>query len=311
MRGAGAAAAGTYLWLHATTGNPLFPFFATLFGEGSWSVLVQSPAPRAARLGGALALPWTGVLARSQAGLQPQLTPLLLLAPLVVFGVVKDRTVRWLALLVAGYLLAPALVPVLDSRYLALVLPALVLALVLTATAGGLLRHLRSPLAIALLAGAIALPGLLYVPFYVWRAGGLALAPPARERFLAAQVPGFPALRWLERHTGGRHSLYALHAETLHGLARGPLHGEHTGPWAYAHVEPLIGQPLRLACVLHTLGSTHLLVPRRLGHRLPAESPWLTRVYADDQAELFALRPAAYSSTCMPSSTTRLGGRLK
>jgi hypothetical protein len=71
----------------------------------------------------------------------------------------------------------------------------------------------------------------------------------------------------------------------------------------------VLERPAALHRRLQAMGVDHLLLPN---HSLPswaaAPPPPFSRVYADADGVLFEL---CYISTCMPSSTTRLGGRLK
>jgi hypothetical protein len=309
-----AAAGLTFLWIAGATGNPLFPFFGSLFGHSPWTSPALESHAWSTRLQSIVALPWNAVFARERAGLQPPLSPLFLLAPLLLWRL-RDRTVRWLLTVAGGTLAGLLAVPLLDVRYLAMALPLLSIALALGAPrrdpAGG--PATRPFPFVALVAMVLALPGLLYGPFYLWRAGGVPLDAAQRERFLATQVTGYRTLRWLAAQPAADPAVYGLHTETLHGLAgEVRLHGEIGGPWRYSHVEPLLADPRRLFCVLRSLDSTHLLVPRRLAGRVARDQPALVApARVDGDAVLFVLAPgeADYSSTCMPSSTTRLGGR--
>jgi hypothetical protein len=307
----------TYLWIWSGTGNPLHPFYPQLFGSSVWMPALEPARGLLERAGDLAALPFDAVWRRQATGNAPPLSPAFLLGvPLLVWCLVRWRPARgpsaMLGLGFASLLLVPA-----HARYLLPWLPLWSLLLAAAAVwavarrdalrgnplrgdatgadaTGGDASRLDAPairgrsVAAAVLAAGLLLPGALYGPFYVARAGAVPTTPAARREFLAVQIPGYRALAWLA--DGGADPsavIYALAGERLYGVAPQPILGEHTGPYAYRRVEPLLSEPHLLARELRALGATHLLLPAASAALLPAEAGPLRRSYADAEATLF------------------------
>jgi 4-amino-4-deoxy-L-arabinose transferase-like glycosyltransferase len=277
------------------TGNPVFPYLPGLFGHSSWDPVTVRPLAGTfgTGLGRALhtlaTLPWDVVFARGKAGSQPPFSPLLLLAiPLLAFVVLRDRRVRPWLLLACAY---AALFPLLprDARYLLPALPLVCLAL-----AAGLDRPVftRRPAVVVALALLLLLPGVLYAGYRIARQGAPPVTAAARERYLAARLPLYPALAWLNRERGRDYTVYAIFAEDMTYFAQGTLLGDWHGPGRFTEVLLSFGDPEAFWRRLRGLGAGYLLVPRDRGVRLPDGPAWRQRfrpVYADPAADVFAL----------------------
>jgi 4-amino-4-deoxy-L-arabinose transferase-like glycosyltransferase len=282
---------GYLLW---RTGNPLFPYFANVFGPNDWA-----PAAAAAE-STILSLPFDAVFRRQLVGHQPPLSPALLLGSLVLLAALaRVPRLRVGALVVAAFFAAYAAMP-LVSRYLLAVLP--LWALLAGAAASWAWQRLRGappPRGLAAaLALAIALPGPAYGAYHVWQRQGIPASARARHAYLAEVHPGYGALAWLERRHGRRYAAACLACEYLHGFAGGRLLGEHAGPWQYGRLSRLLGDPAAMARELRAAGVTHLLLPRAQAAALrhAAAAGLFTPLHADADFEAWAVAPAVEPS---------------
>jgi 4-amino-4-deoxy-L-arabinose transferase-like glycosyltransferase len=294
------------------TGNPVFPFLPGLFGHSAWDLgnLRPPPASLSAALRQAVetlaTLPWDVVVARSRTGLQPPYSPLLLPAlPLLVFAL-RDRRVRpWLLLAFAYTAVFPLLWP--DARYLLPALPLLCLAL---AAVLNRLAPARWGIALSIL---LLLPGWLYAGYRLARQGVPPATAQARERYLAARLPLYPALAWLNREGGQEYTVYAFFAENMTYFAAGTFLGDWLGPARFTELLPAWHDPQALWQRLRALGAGYLLVPRdRGGLAIPDSLAWRQRfrlVYADSQAVIFALAPADLADTARKRGEPHPKGR--
>lgn len=268
------AALPTYLWLTLTTGNPLFPFAARVFGRNPWTLDAEL-------LGGGryvdmLRVPWDVTFARARMNQQPPVTPLLIgMLLLVAAAVLRDWRARALVVMSAIYLAIFTSLPQ-DTRYL---LPLLPLFCVGAATV--IVR--RWPRWVLLVTIVAILPGLAYAGYRHVLLGMPPVTPGAREEVLALRVPGYRALQ-----RAGTASVYVCRDERLMYHARGPLLGDFFGPHSYARVLDSPG-PVTVSERLHGLGVEYLLVIRHAcdNHRLTGQ---FALVYEDDSAQLFRVQ---------------------
>lgn len=280
----------------ATTGNPVFPFLPGLFGHTPWLPRVyRTPETEPAGLASLLRLPWDTLFARQRAGSEPPFSPAYLLAlPLLLVAARRDRPVRWaLAAALAAALFYPFVSP--DARYLLPALPPLSWAL------GRALFDARTPRWLArshrrLAAAAAVLllaPGWSYAVYRLARQGPLPATAAARERYLAARLPLYPAVAELNRRCGDRYAVYGFFAENMRYYAAGTFLGDWNGPERYGELFPLLARPDALADRLARFGAGLALVPRRqAAFQVPAAPAWRRRfrpVYSDRAAEVFAL----------------------
>ena len=221
--------------------------------------------------------------------MQPPCSPAYLLGlPFVVAAAWGEPRVRRLAGVALGYSLLFLILPP-DARYLVAVLPALSLA-VAAAVARWTRPHITVALAVVCL-----LPGWLYAGYRLAQQGPVPASAAARDRYLAARLPVWPAVRSLNRARGSAYTVYAFHAENMVYLADGTLLGDWNGPGRFGLVQPLARDPRALYQALRGLGADHLLVVDGRGVVLPTDDPvfrgLFRRVYSDGASEVYALAP--------------------
>lgn len=287
-------AAPTYVRLAAWTGNPIFPLLPSLFGQSPWWSF-EGIADPLTRLG---ALPGTLIdltFHRPVAARLPPLTPLYLAAvPLLAWAGWRDARVRRPLAVAVGY---AALVPP-RAHYL---LPALPFA---SLAVGRALAHLvavparadrvGSRRAVAGLCLAALLPGWGYATHLAIRRGPVPTDAAAREHWLGAALPAYPAIAFLDRAGGPSAIAYGFGVENLKYHFRGTLLGEWNGPYAYARVLAAGTDPASLHRTLRAFGATYLVLSfdqpvLRLGDD-PATDRWFARRFADAHAEIYELR---------------------
>lgn len=291
-----------YLRNAVVTGNPVFPFLSGVFGANPWSLppgivdgahgaqgwsladpawLGWGPALRGvARLAlDFLRSPWLLAADSVRPVSVPSLSPFAALLPIVAaFGLARRET-RWISGLSLVYL-ALWLANVHDVRYLA---PGAALMAVLAAplAAGVVTRRERTTSEAPTPATAPRLPPWLArtVPALVvllllspgWAFGALRVAkrglPPVSEeghgRYLDRWLPGHALLACAGRELGPAITIYGLGTEQLQHYAPGRLLGDVNGPYRYARVMPLLGEPTALAKELQEMGADLFLVKER------------------------------------------------
>jgi hypothetical protein len=309
---AAAVLAPSYGRIFFHTGNPFFPFFAAIFGPSAWDgSRMLGDVPLLDRFDRLFALPWDVFFHREAVGGAPPFSPVWLLTwPLFLLVAVQAPPVRRLLVpVLACYLFCIFFLPP-DARYLAAVLP--VASLALGATLAFLLEHVftsprrRSgmhPRLAAVLCVALFLPGWLYALYRIDRQGPVPVGAEERDRYLARQLPVYPAVAWLNRNRGSDYAVYALHAENMVWFAAGRFLGDWFGPAKFDTVAALLFDPAALHRWLRDRGVTHLLVNQARDLELPdtpAARRLFRRVYEDAAAVVYEL--AGRSS---PSSSGR------
>lgn len=287
------------------TGNPVFPYLSGIFGENDWTpvrfrTLAVPPGDAVALVAAAvrhsgrlLTLPWDVVARRHLVGGLPPFSPAYLVAaPFVAAVMARDRRLRrLLASAVCFVLLFPALPP--DSRYLVTVLPLFSLALGIVAAAA--LRRFAParPLAPAILAALLVVPGWLYAGVRIVRQGPVPATSAAREAYLLRSVPLYPAVARLHQEMRPGDTVYGLHAEQMRDFVRGNFLGDWYGPHRYGLMPDLATAPQALAATLRGIGVDFLLVAKPPGTaplaRVAGQSSF-ELLYEDPRAALFALR---------------------
>ncbi|HXU46529.1 MAG TPA: glycosyltransferase family 39 protein [Thermoanaerobaculia bacterium] len=275
------------------TGNPIFPLWQRAFGADGWkSPIDYAPMPgdSFARLADLAAIPWTLSVDRGVVGRMPPWSPAIWIACVVALAATRrDVRVRRLLAAAAAYLAAFLVLPI-DARYLLPILP-----LLAVAGAGSLARlfdRRRPTLALAL---AVALlPGWLWSLYDLHRLGPLPTDGTSRERFLAARLPAYAALRDLERRGGASASVYAFYAENHAYYAPGRFQGDWSGPASFDAVLSAAGSGDGLADALERLGADHLLTVVAHEPPLPRDSSFdrrFRRVYDDGRARVWQVLP--------------------
>ncbi|MFL6289906.1 MAG: glycosyltransferase family 39 protein, partial [Thermoanaerobaculia bacterium] len=282
-----AVLAPTYGRILSYTGNPLFPFYPEVFGSGLWDPQSGPSRTLEVRVVEYLRIPWAVLFDRRSVGWQPPYSPAYLLAaPLLAVGFVRDPRVRRFLGFALGYsLLFPILPP--DSRYLAVVLPLVSLALAVSLTRW----RLRMLPAVAAL---LFLPGWLYALYGIHREGPLPASPGEREAYLRKELPAYAAVQHLDGLRGSHYVAYGLFAENMVYHADGTLLGDWNGPASYRRVLPTRRDPEAFHRRLRDLGAGYLLLPRDRNPPLPDRPAWrrrFHRIYSDGKAEVYELSP--------------------
>jgi 4-amino-4-deoxy-L-arabinose transferase-like glycosyltransferase len=296
----------TYARIASETGNPVFPFLPDVFGSSLWSLEeYDAVAPGSAPvldghgsrgvlpgLLGLLRLPFDAVFERARWGGQPPISPIYLLSlPLALAAAVRDRFARGVVLFSMAYLLLSLALPR-DVRFVLPLLPLWSLAGARALHGGVSLLSASVPrrAAAGLLAGLLALPGFLYSLYALRRAGPLPVTPPARERYLARNLPLYPAIAFLNRSYGPGWTAYAFHAERMAYFAEGVLWGDWFGPGSYRRMLGALSEGEALAAGMRRLGARYLIVPEGRGLHLPQDGSFRRRfrqVYRDEAARIF------------------------
>jgi hypothetical protein len=269
------------------TGNPLFPYFPTLFGSSAW-VHAHSGLKAVSPLS-VLTLPWDLVFRRETFNWQPPVSPVYLVAlPFSLFAAVRDERVRRMLLLALAYALFALSLPR-DPRYFLPILP-----LVSLAAGAGLARlPLNRRTLFAGTVSVLLLPGWFYVVWQIRRMGALPVTALQRNEFLSRRLPAYPAIRYMNRTRGRDYTMYAFHAENMVYFAEGRFLGDWFGPASFEKVLTAGSTPEALHSKLRALGVDYLLVVEERAPPLPLDSPQFTKrfriVYSDPHARVFAL----------------------
>ncbi len=270
-----------YLWIVHHTGNPVFPYYAHLFGDSEWLSRIDrgrdiplGSAPGTAWLpllqeesrkvaGGVvdlLRVPWDALFRRHLYDYRAPLSPfLLLLLPTAGLAALLAPRTRRPLLWTLAYGLA-WLVTTRDLRFLLAVLPALAVAL-----AGGLDRlaaRLPRGAATLLATTLLLLPGPLYAVYKISQRGAPPVTQQQRRSYLHRQLPGYSAIDFLNRERGDGYVVYALFAPTLRYYAEGRFLGDLLGPYRYGRLLPILDDGEKLHRRLRAFGADHLLVRR-------------------------------------------------
>lgn len=248
-------AAPWYARIWAATGNPLFPYFSSIFGRHEWQTKLDARMERTAgdpRTAAPTEDPVTATVLRAIAdpleiGMAPHSPLVLLLLPFAVLAAIREPRLRFP--LGAAFVYA-LLVSPLDWRFMLAIVP-----LIAICIAAGLPR-VRFAWAAALI---LAAPGLLWATLLIYKFGPIPASQETRDAFLAKRIPVYATLRALP----GRPVVYLLHAEYAHYYCPARCLGENYGPYRYEKIEPLLRDPARLAAVMRSFGVQVLVVDRQ------------------------------------------------
>jgi len=304
------ALAPWYLRLLLETGNPVFPYFARLFGSSPWDLSRFQPnvfrgdaaalPSLAAAIGSLLlrfvTLPFDLLFMRRHFDWHPPFSPFsLIAAPALVLGAVLIARWRVLLAVAAVYVLFALTLPR-DPRYLLPVWPLLTFAA--TALALDMLRiaGVRWPRpAVAIAAALLLAPAAFLSAREIKRRGPPPVSSEARDRYLSKQLPIYPAISFLNHTAGPRYSLYAFSAENMVYFAEGRFQGDFFGPANFEKVLRAAATPRELSQTLRGLGADHLLLPAMRAVPLPVSDPGFPQffrpIYGDPAARVYLLAP--------------------
>ncbi len=297
-----------YLRIVYHTGNPVFPFYAPIFGSSEWASLHDQTLLGAGGESGAggfwavvgsqvsritdglffLALvPWTAVFDRGVFHWQAPLSPYyLLLVPLCAPVALLERHTRRLVVLVAVYGLF-WLTTVRDLRFLVAVMPALNVALVAALAGSRMLGNRLEPakrlrdLVMPLSTGLLLAPGVLYAGYKIQKQGWLPVNAEQRVAYLSRQVPGYQAIAEMNDLEGRDYTVYSLYGENLRYYAEGRFLGDRFGPARYALIEAVLGDSRALAGELKSSGACFFLVLHPRSHELLRPDSHFSRHFSE------------------------------
>ncbi len=308
-----------YLRIVYHTGNPVFPFYAPIFGTSEWASLHDQSLPAVADEAGANALfsviasqgnriveglsflakvPWTAVFDRGVFHWQAPLSPwYLLLLPLCAPVALLERRSRRLVVLVVIYGLF-WLTTVRDLRFLVAVMPALNVALAATLAGSTLLARTWKSRVTTLLTLLLLAPGPLYAGYKIHKQGWPPVGAEGRTAYLTLWVDGFQAIAAMNDLEGRDYTVYALYGENLRYYAEGRFLGDWFGPARFSRIEAVLGDSGALAAELRSLGACFFLLrhprPRQL---VRADPRHFQELAAGDGFVLYRLPDVACSST--------------
>lgn len=285
------AAGPSYARIYGHTGNPLFPFYAEIFGSGPWTE--EALLPRGSeRIERVATLLFDISFRREAVGSLPPYTPLFLLAlPMALFALWRWPDLRKPAAVAVAFLLVSPT----HGHYFVAVAP--LWALVLGAGSARLFAGAparRRALAVA--AVLVALGGPAYAIYRI----GLLGPPPGdaagRDRLLAAQLPAYAAILYLGREAPeGRVFAAGPELARLTSYYDGTLMGDVNGMESVYRVEARARQLGSLASALDEIGAGFALIGG-------GETGWLDlaegdrrleRVFRDSGATVYRLRTTA------------------
>lgn len=292
-----------YLRIVYHTGNPVFPFYAPIFGAsewasfhdhalapvsadggagatGLWDVITRQTARVGEGLGFLLRVPWTAIFDRGLFNWQAPVSPFYLFllplgAPLALF----EKGSRRLLILVMIYGLF-WLTTIRDLRFLIAIVPALNIILVAAFLRGSAIRSFfnRKKSAALLVSLVLLAPGWAYAGYKIWERGRPPMTPQERGGYLNRQVPGHEAIQALNEREGADYTVYTLYGPFLRYYAEGRFLGDWFGPARFSRVTAVLGDGRALHAELRGLGADYFLV-RRLEARalMPSDDAFFRR----------------------------------
>ncbi len=271
---AAAVAAPWYARSVYYTGNPLFPFFPSVFGYGFWT-----PADVAREVddlhgpghGFGLgpwsfaSLPWH--LAFRQQSFNTEATGnrlFFLLMPVLLPFALLDRRIFGLCAVIGAYLLVWFFGSQ-EMRYLVPVFPLISLGFAAPLTTLLQAAPVRRLGPHALVAGivfaVVAYPGWTYGRVWARTFGPPPVTLVDRDRFLSRRLATYPAYQFLNARNGEHYSLYAFEDQFMAYYCDGTFMGDIVGPGRYARIKARLGDGRALYGELRLLGADYLLIP--------------------------------------------------
>jgi hypothetical protein len=282
-------------------GDPVFPFGGVLFARGPWSAddltrqLASMRSHGAGRsLGALVLLPLR--LAFQQRPFFPEqaVSPLLFLAlvPAVALARSEPCVRRWLY--VIGGWLVFWFATVQMYRYLVPILPLAALAGAVGLSRLAALVGDRRGRRVAPVAALLVAQGALWAGWELVQRGAPPATEAARDRWLAARMPAYHAVRFAARAAGGAR-LYQLDLEDYVRYAGDGVIGDWFGPYRYARLLERSDEPAAFVDELARTGARWLVAPLpafRAGVFVPTSARLVER-YRDDAAAVYEVISAA------------------
>ncbi len=255
------------------TGNPVFPYFASLFGYGPWSAedlraLLQEQLSTygAGKTVGALAsLPWNLAFRPEMFHANAPLSPIYfgLLPFLLLFGGRNIWVKRSIILILLYTLFWFATAQVL--RYLAPVIP--LLSLACAKAFQGFLYQLpisdkwaNSLLTTVIVLALFMSPGWLYALEEIQQRGMPPTTPRQRDLYLERYLRSYQAYQFLNELADSHYTVYALYDANMAYFPDGQFMGDWFGPARYSRIVDKLKNDQALYEELRTLGARYFLI---------------------------------------------------
>ncbi len=306
-----------YLYNAYHTGNPVWPFFSSLFGHAYWNdadVQGQTADLLASygtgtSLRALLILPWNLFMHaeyfHSDAGLS---ISLLIGIPFAMYEIARKAYARRIAVVTLGFMFFWFF----TSQILRYLIPVLPLVCVLAAAGMGRFfeqffpsSRLARTLAAVVVTVLLMLPGWRFVLHTVTSMGPPPAIPEERAEYLAKRLPSYGAVHYLNNVAGSSYNLYSYGDARIAYYAEGEFRGDVFGPWRYSRLTGLLGgSEDSLRQELNSMGSSHLLIREGSGGS-ECKPEWLVRrfvvpVFRTPGTALFAVKEEPHSAVYGP-----------
>jgi len=311
-----------YLYNAYHTGNPVWPFFSSLFGHAYWNdadVQGQTADLLASYGTGTsmralLMLPWNLFTHAEYFHSDGELSISLLIGiPFAIYEIAQKAYARRIAVVVLSFVLFWFY----TSQILRYLIPVLPLVCVLAAAGmGRLFGHFfpsSTParlFAVAIVAALLLLPGWRFALHTVTSMGRPPVSPGERDAFLEKRLPSYGAVRYLNSVAGSSYTLYSYGDARMAYYAEGEFRGDVFGPWRYSRLTNLLGgSEDSLRQELNSMKTSHLLIREGSGGS-ECKPDWLVRrfvvpILRSPGIALFAVKEtphaAMYGSEMVPT----------
>ena len=318
------AALPWYLYNAYHTGNPVWPFFSSLFGSAYWNeadVRGQTGDLLEAYGTGTgvialLSLPWNLFTHPEYFHPDGELSVSLLIGiPFALYEIARKPYARRIAVVAVSFVLFWFY----TSQILRYLLPVLPLVCVLAAAGmSRLLDRFFPPsgrvrtFAVAVVALLLVIPGWRFAAQKVTSMGAIPVTPESRALYLEKHLPSFGAIRYLNQTLGSSYALYSYGDPLMAYYAEGEFRGDRFGPWRYSRLAGLLeGGEDELLRELNSMGCSHLLLRDASGDS-ECKPAWLARqfvvpVFRSPGVALFAVKgtphAAAYGAELIPRAS--------
>ena len=245
-------AAPWYAHIARHTGNPVFPYFESLFGPSEWHGHADAPVLKlTARDPVAMVkgIAQHAVIGPARAGSPPHSPWIVLLLPLAAGAIALERRLIYPLGAAAVYAI---LVSAEDWRFMLAIVPLAAICIAVT-----LERLVPRPT--MLLAALLVLPGALWTARLIAWYGRLPVTPSGRDAFVARIVPVYPILRELNARHGTDYTVYVLYAANAAYYCDGRFLGDFFGPYRYEKVQAVRYEPEKLHALLRRFGADYIV----------------------------------------------------
>lgn len=313
------AALPWYLYNIYHTGNPVWPFFSSLFGHAYWNDAdvqgqtadLLSTYGTGTSVRALLLLPWNLFRNVGYFHTDGELSMSLAIGiPFACYEIVQKRYARRIALLGLSF----ALFWFYTAQILRYLLPVLPLVCVLAGAGMSSIferffpsRKSARRLAVLMIAILLMLPGWRFVMHSVTSVGMPPFTPEERVRFLEKRLPSYGAIRYLNHNVGSSYVLYSYGDARMAYYSQGVFRGDYFGPWRYSRLTNLLGgKENDLRQELNSMGISHLLIRDGSGGS-ECKPEWLAGqfvvpVFRTPGVALFAVKESPHAAAYGPEA---------